>query len=743
MRKAEQFNIGWQFVKEDVGAVCAASAPAETVTLPHTWNALDGQDGGNDYYRGKCWYIKTFMQPDMCETDQVWLDFGGVAMVAEVYLNGQKLAQHAGGYSTFRVDLTGALHAENTLCISVDNSYTREVYPQKADFTFYGGIYRDVRLLVLPQSHFAMEPYGTVGMKVTPVIEGTAADIRVEMQVTGNAEGVRLALTGDGKEYCAESAVEAGQATAIIHVENVHLWHGIDDPFLYTVKAELIANGETVDVIETKTGCRTFAFDPNTGFILNGKTYPLCGVSRHQDRRGAGNALTAALHRQDMKMIQEIGANTIRLAHYQHDQQFYDLCDETGMIVWAEIPYITEHMPEGRDNTISQMAELVTQNYNHPSIICWGLSNEVTVTGGVTESLVENHRALNDLCHELDATRPTTMAHVFILDINDPLVMLPDICSYNLYYGWYVGEVEDNDVWFDDFHTKFPQRIIGLSEYGADALISYQTATPQKGDASEQYQALYHEHMLKMWKERPYIWAMHVWNMFDFAADGRNDAGEPGVNHKGLVTFDRKVKKDAFYIYKAYLSRVPFVHLCGSRYIDRAEAITEVKVYSNLTDITLRVDGKDFATQSGDKVFSFNVPISGEHWIEAVGADGIARDEISIRKVAKANPAYSQQLEGVVNWFDREDMQAREDYFSIKDSVADLKANPETAALLQEITERMVSAFGDVAKGVKMPADVQRKMEQMPFESQLKAAGKAVTADMVIELNRKLNTIKK
>ena len=527
-------------------------------------------------------------------------------------------------------------------------------------------------------------------------------------------------------------------ASAVLQVPDVHLWNGKNDPFLYKVHARL---GEKEDVVSVRIGFRSYRVDSETGFYLNGKPYRLCGVSRHQDRRGVGNALTPKMHREDLEMIEEIGANTIRLAHYQHDSYFYDLCDEAGMVVWAEIPYITEHMPEGEANTVSQMTELVVQNYHHPSVFFWGLSNEITTTGGVTDGLIENHKKLNELCHQLDDTRMTTMANVFMLEMESEVLSIPDIRSYNLYYGWYLGDMDENDRWFDEFHSKYPDMAIGLSEYGADALTCYQTSSPEKGDYTETYQALYHEHMLKMWSDRPYIWAMHVWNMFDFAADGRADGGEPGVNHKGLVTFDRKVRKDAFYIYKAYLSDEPFVHICGSRYIDRNEKITEVKVYSNQSQITLIVDGKILDKKSGDKVFRFAVPLSGEHEIEA--RSGGLSDHIRIRRTDNPNLNYVKEKEKVINWFDREDMQIREGYFSIKDTVADIKTVPEAALLLEKIQEKAVEAYGDVAKNVTMPESIQKQMEAMPVEATLRQAGEAVTVEMIIELNRELNKIKK
>lgn len=752
MRQNFKINDDWMFIKENVGVEAAMTAEGERISLPHTWNAIDGQDGGNDYYRGTCWYIKKFAKPKISKDEEVWLEFRGVAMTAEVYINGQKLAHHEGGYSTFRVDITESLKEENVLAVSVDNSENRRVYPQKADFTFYGGIYRDVYLIIVPKAHFALDYYGGNGIKVTPRVKlgNPDAKIKVEAWTQNASAGSKAVITIlDAEEKTAataETEVTENHLETELVLKNVHLWNGLEDPYLYIVTVQLVQEEKTLDAVSARVGCRTYSVDPKQGFFLNGKSYPLCGVARHQDRKGVGNALTPEMHREDMELIKELGANTIRLAHYQHDQYFYDLCDEAGMIVWAEIPYISQHMEEGHENTISQMTELVIQNYHHASIICWGLSNEITVSGGVTEDLMENHRILNDLCHKLDETRLTTMANVFIQDPEDPIITLPDIRSYNLYYGWYVGEKEENDAWFDSYHAKHPDVAMGLSEYGADATMCYQTGTPEKGDYTEEYQAVYHEHMLEMWKARPYIWAMHVWNMFDFAADGREDGGEPGVNHKGLVTFDRKIKKDAFYIYKAYLSKEPFVYLCGRRYVDRAEEITEVKVYSNLKKVTLKVDGKELAAKEGDKIFLFQVPITGEHHIEAVAesTDNIrVSDTMDIRRVKEPNPEYIMKREEIVNWFDRDDMQIPEGCFSIKDKVADIKANPEAAALLDEINAKMVEAYGDVAKNAKVPEEMQRVMEQMSLETQLKSAGNAITTQMVVELNKKLNKIKK
>ena len=729
MRRKINFNADWQFAKP-------GKAPT-AVALPHTWNAKDGTDGGNDYFRGTCTYTKEFANPPHTADEEVWLEFEGVAMSAVVTLNGQELARHAGGYSTFRVNLTPALAAQNTLVVTVENSANRTVYPQKADFTFYGGIYRDVHMLVVPHSHFALDNHGAPALRVTPKVADdlATAEVTIEAFCENTPDGTEVLFTVEGVGS-QSAAVQGGKAVTVFALNPVHLWDGVVDPYLYSVAAALPGG----DAVAVQFGCRKIEFKPDTGFWLNGKNIRLVGTARHQDRAGFGNALSPAEHEEDMQILREMGANTVRLAHYQHAQYFYDLCDKYGLVAWAEIPYITEHMPEGRENTLSQMEELVTQNYNHPSIICWGLSNEITVTGGVNEDMIENHKQLNDLCHKLDATRPTTMAHAFMLDPNDPFVQLPDICSYNLYYGWYLGELQQNDEFFDTFHNDHPDRVIGLSEFGADANPAYQSARPERGDWTESYQTVYHEHMLKMWAERPYIWAMHVWTGFDFGADGRGEGGKPGQNQKGLVTFDRKTKKDAYFIYKAYLSSDPFVHLCGRRYVHRTESQTEIKVYSNQPRVTLFVDGKEFAAQDGDKIFRFTVPISGTHTIEAVAGD--CRDSMTIVKVEKPDASY--RAEGQVeNWFDKPEELMKEGYYSIMDSMADLQQNPQAAALLAKIMERATASYGDVAKNVQMPEAVQRQMAKMPLQSLLKQAGKAVPPAMVQQLNAALNQIKK
>lgn len=733
MRKIILLDKNWTFYKNP------DSTQGEEVSLPHTWNAVDGQDGGNDYYRGTCKYECHFSRPELETDGKAYLEFDGAAMTADVVINGTKAVHHEGGYGAFRADITQYLKDENKLEVYVDNSDNTKVYPQKADFTFYGGLYRMVKLVTVSKNHFELDYAGGTGIKVTPEVTLTDAaakkadaKVTVELWMVGDAEAVTVTIDGQQKE----TPVENGYAKAVFDLANVHLWDGVDDPYLYTAKAEL-SDG---DIVETTFGCRSFSIDPQKGFFLNGRSYPLRGVSRHQDRAGAGNALTHEMHREDMEIIKELGANTIRLAHYQHAQEFYDLCDENGMIVWAEIPYITMHMSDGTENTLSQMRELVVQNYNHPSIVCWGLSNEITAASAVNEELLENHRKLNDLCHALDMTRPTVMADVFMLETDSPMLEIPDMNSYNLYFGWYLGELEQNDSFFDAYHTTYSDRVIGLSEYGADANPAYHSANPERGDYTEEYQCIYHEHMAKMIEERPYLWATHVWNLFDFAADGRDEGGKHGVNQKGLVTIDRKLKKDAFYLYKAYWSKTPFVHVCGRRYVERTEDVTEIKVYSNEQSVTLFVDGVERETSEGSKVFKFKVPITGTHKIRAVS--GTCEDEITVKKVQKSNQDYIFNKQGdVVNWFDRDDFKA--DHYSISDTLGELAQNEMANAIVQRLMAQASASRGDVAESVKDNPALQRMMQRMTLVSLLKQAGDAVSEEQMKALNDALQKIPK
>ena len=622
MRQVILFNNDWLF-----------QMPGEEpvkLNLPHTWNGVDGQDGGDNYKRCKCTYTKTFKKPDFKVGERVKLEFKGVNSEGEVLLNGKLLTVHAGGYSTFIVDITDHLLDDNTLVVNVDNSKTEEVYPQTADFTFYGGIYRDVNLLILPKNHFEFLKDSSPALKVTTKVDGNDGIINVVAEVSGNLAPIILVLNKENE------VVAKGTINEDIKISNVHLWNGVKDPYLYTVKG-ILKDKDIEDEVSTRIGFRTFKVDPKKGFFLNGKPYPLRGVCRHQDRPKIGNALTKKEHEEDIKLITEGGANTIRLAHYQHDQYFYDLCDEYGFVVWAEIPYISRYMKAADKNAFNQMSELIHQNFNHPSIVCWGISNEITMFK-VTNATRKHHKELNEFCHKEDPSRFTTIACFSVMTIFNRIAHITDVASYNLYWGWYVPITRVTGLICDMWHLFYPHGPIGLSEYGAEAMPNLHSAHPRRGDNTEEYQAIYHEKMIDVINKRPYLWATHVWNMFDFAADARNQGGEPGMNHKGLVTFDRKTKKDSFYAYKAYWSDEPFIHLCSKRFINRTGSKTLVKVYTNQKEVSLYQNGKLIATKSGDKIFKFKIKMDPTN--EIVVKSGDLEDKGTIVKVAAKDPSY-------------------------------------------------------------------------------------------------------
>lgn len=734
MRNIKNINENWVFVKEN---------EKSTVILPHTWNGIDGQDGGNDYYRGKCTYIKEIAKADMPQGEEIYLQLDGVNSSAFVYFNSKLVCTHHGGYSTFRVKLEN-IKDNNEIKIEADNSPNDFVYPQQADFTFYGGIYRDVTLIGVEKNHFDLDFFGAPGIQITPIVNGDKADVNVKTYITGGGE-VRVTVNGETK---------TGTEVDFI-VDNPHLWNGVADPYLYNAVAELIVDGKVVDRVESRFGIRSFKVDPQKGFILNGKPYPLRGVSRHQDRPGIGNALLPEHHREDIELICEMGANTIRLAHYQHAQYFYDLCDEKGLVVWAEIPYISSHLEKGVENTKTQMTELIAQNYNHPCIVTWGLSNEITMSGA-SPAVVENHKMLNDLVHSMDKTRPTTEAVVTMCSMDNEYVHISDIVSYNHYFGWYGGNVDMYGPWFDKFHEKYPNKAIGISEYGCEALNWHATDIVQ-GDYTEEYQAYYHEELIKQIAVRPYLWATHVWNMFDFAADARAEGGENGMNHKGLVTFDRKYKKDSFYAYQAWLSDKPMLHICSKRYIDRVEDKVKIKVYSNQDEVELFANGESVGVQKKGEFpfFTFEVKNEGETVLTAKAGD--LTDESKIRKVDSFNEDYRMKEEGaVINWFE---INTPAGYFSVNDTIGDIMGSFRGKLAMLKIGAMLLKAL----KGDSQPSDEPKKkkskgasvmgfkpskeMLQLGYGFTVKRVismlGGKFTKEQILKINAILNKVKK
>ena len=751
MRTIMNINKGWSFLKDMAEALVEIPEIAEAVNLPHCWNAVDGQDGGADYFRGKCCYLKQLAE--VPEAECYYLEIRGANSSADVYLDGRHLAHHDGGYSTWRVNISE--NPTGLIAVIVDNSPSDTVYPQVADFTFYGGLYRDVNLICVGKAHFDLDHFGSPAIKVTPVMDGSDARTTVEVFVANESAEQRIRYTVFNAQGNAIGSHISAAHKVRFHIKNAHRWHGRRDPYLYTAVAELLEGDTVIDTVSTRFGCRSFEVDPERGFILNGEEYPLRGVSRHQDRWGLGNALLPEHHEEDIDLICEVGATTIRLAHYQHDQYFYDLCDEKGLVIWAEIPYISQHMPTGRENTISQMKELIIQNYNHPSIVVWGLSNEITMNGASDKDLLENHYILNNLAHKLDKTRLTTMAVLSMCSMDEEYVHIPDTVSYNHYFGWYGGDTSMNGPWFDKFHAKYPDMPIGCSEYGCEAL-NWHTSDPKQGDYTEEYQAYYHEELIRQLFTRKYLWATHVWNMFDFGADARAEGGENGQNHKGLMTFDRKYKKDSFYAYKAWLSDEPFVHLCGKRYIDRVEDITRVTVYSNLPEVELFVNGESVGKQTAeDHFFYFSVPNVGQSTLVAVAGD--CRDESTIRKVDVFNEDYRLKEKGaVLNWFD---ITEKEGYFSLNDKMSDIMASPLGkiwfATMMLSLKKKMDAAKkpsedGEKKAGFSVDLKNIGNFTQMlggftvlRLTSMVGMVGVTFTKEDLLKFNKQLNMIKK
>ena len=753
MRKVIQLNEDWRFIRRDAGVPADLPRDWEHVDLPHTWNAVDGHDGRDGYDRGRYWYARSFLTPRQpLEGGRVYVEFPAAGQQAWVYVNGQEAAYHEGGYSAFRADITDLCveEGENLLAVACSNKKNSAVYPQAADFTFYGGLYRGVRLISVPSTHFDLDYYGGPGLQVTPKPCEGGADFELVSWVVNGDEAFTVAYSvkdSEGREV-AGAVRPAEQPRVWVFVPEARLW-STECPYLYTVTATLQRRNETYDEVTVRAGVRSFSCDPERGFVLNGTETPLRGVSRHQDWLYRGNALTREDHFEDARIIKELGANTVRLAHYQHSQDFYDACDEMGFVVWAEIPFITSRSPNpaAHQNCISQMKELIIQNYNHPSICFWGISNEILI-GGISEELVENHRQLNALCKELDPTRLTTIAHVSMTPQEGPMHGITDVESYNHYFGWYGGRMEDNGPWLDHFHELHPKTCLGLSEYGCEGILTYHGPSPACKDYSEEYQALYHEHMAKVLEERPWIWSSHVWNMFDFGCAARDEGGVAGRNNKGLVTMDRKTRKDSFYVYQAYWSREPMVHLCGRRYAQRAGETTQVKVYSNQPRVALYLNGRLLEEREGQKGFLFQVELK-EGFNTVAARAGKLWDSITLEKVEQEPSIYvlpevNERAQGVANWFRlagsldlKAPMEFPEGKYSVRDTMEELS--------------RSLEAMGIVTEAVKLATNMKvipgtgmwDMMKTMTLEKLTQMAGTMMPEGFMESLNAKLIQIDK
>ena len=711
--KRINLNENWRF-KTD-GKDCV-------VNLPHTWNNLDGQGSAEAYLRTRAVYSRTLPGVEgVC-----YLEVLAANSVAEVYLDGEKLCSHRGGYSAFWTELTGKIHDGAELEIAVDNSPDDSVYPTMADFTFYGGLYRGVNLIIVPEKHFLPTENG-VGVWATAYKKDGYWELKIEYKVSESANNSKVSFTlCDGAGQAVASAHGLG-GKAVIRIDSPILWD-TENPYLYTLKAA-IDGGDSVQV---ETAFRYFSVDADKGFFLNGKHLKLKGVSRHQDREGVGNALTAEMHEEDIRLIKEVGANSVRLAHYQHSDYFYTLCDRAGLLVWAEVPVISRFSKKRQQNALSQLSELILQAKNHPSIFCWSISNEITIAGeskGLKKALTE----LNALAKSMDDSRLTALAAVSMCPPTSELNSITDILGYNHYFGWYAGTFRDLDKWLTKWRETAPDKKLCLSEYGAEGIVRYQNSSPVPGDYSESYQAVYHENYIERIVSADWMWGSYVWNMFDFGSAARNEGGVRGRNNKGLVTFDRKIKKDAFYVYKAYWSDEPFVKIAGSRYLKRKTGDSEIKVYSNADTVKLEV-GEYVAEQSGAHVFRFeNVPLQpGKNVVKAT-ADGVS-DVLEIEGVTEEPGEYRMPADAgsfVRNWFASDSDEIDPTRFSTADKVGDLLKNAEVQSLIKKFI------------GNKVPAFLLALIKPFRVKTLLKLPFVKLDEQMVGMVDRYLQTIKK
>ncbi|HZT60254.1 MAG TPA: glycoside hydrolase family 2 TIM barrel-domain containing protein [Pyrinomonadaceae bacterium] len=616
-RAEQQIVSGWKFHLGDARGAEAEAFDDEawaSIDLPHTWNARDGEDGGNNYFRGTGWYRKRFEAQPAWADREVYLQFDGVNRRADVYLNGHLLGTHLGGFARFRFDATPYLKtdAENVVAVRVNNE-GNGIAPTRADFTFFGGIYRGVSLLVTDRVQVETLDYASPGVYLKQVHvsperadldvtvklanhEPRAADLKVRTLVV-DARGLTVKQAESPSKLAANGK---GQVVQQITLESPHLWDGVRDPYLYRVYVEVYEGGALRDRVEQPLGLRFFSFDADEGFFLNGRHLGLHGVCRHQDRLDKGWAISEADEREDFALIREMGANALRVAHYQQSQLWYTLGDEQGVVMWAEIPFVDDALdtPLFFDNAREQLRELIRQNYNHPAIIVWGVGNETKQPAA--DALISQLAAAVRL---EDPTRPSTYASDHADD--DTKNWHTDLVAFNRYFGWYSRSADDFRAWADRAHREFPRAFLAVSEYGAGASVRQHELNPKKPEPGghwhpEEYQAEFHEAYWKAMSARPYLWATFVWNMFDFAADQRDEGDTPGRNDKGLVTYDRKTRKDAFFWYKANWSDRPVLYITSRRFTERVESTTPVKIYSNADAVELFVNGISQGRRTGD-----------------------------------------------------------------------------------------------------------------------------------------------
>lgn len=738
MREITCLNENWQFGKWPEGSISALppkNLEKQLVQLPHTWYKDDDQYEGIGVY-------ERILDIQLEENTRAYLEFQGADRWCRVYINGVFLGEHKGGYSAFRFPLDGGTvkTGENRLTVVLDNRSYEEISPLAGDFTVYGGLYRDVNLILVPESHFDLMYYGTCGVLVRTEVNGDGQGVvRLEPHLQGVGHDHRILYEIYAPDGSLAESLETGavQEESVLCLKSPVLWDGKENPSLYQVAARLLSGENVLDEVRISTGFRSISMDGETGFFLNGRHLRINGVARHQDFGQVFSATTPVQWERDMELIREIGANAVRLSHYQHPWYFYDLCDREGLVVWAEIPMLKMNdTKECMDNACSQMKELIRQNLHHPSICFWGIENEIAIFGE-EEYMYENCRTLNRLVHQLDPGRLTTAANLYTVKNDSPLNHISDMVGYNIYFGWYYGAMEEYDSFLDKFHKDCPDVPLGISEYGVDCSIGFHQENPKLKDYSEEFQSLFHETVYKIIQSKRYMWGSFVWNMFDFGSARRNEGGVKYRNCKGLVTFDRTVKKDAFYYYKSQWAKEPFVYVAERRFEKRAAEKIRVKVYSNLPQVTLKAGQWQETGHSDSGIFLFeNVPLApGSNQITARA--GQYSDQAVFERVKEPEASYTfvdpNPEINVRNWFLDEQEEAAlfpKGCWSVMDPMSEMLKDEKVMEVIENWSFRLADAM-------------RERKGSMPLFRILNYMRDDFKEDSMKELNRLLAQIKK
>ncbi|WP_271812573.1 glycoside hydrolase family 2 protein [Clostridium beijerinckii] len=759
--KTIALNDKWLFTKEDSQVYIEKEIDkGENVNLPHCFNAVDGQSG-DGMFKGEVCYQRKLNITEEELKKFIFLEIGAASLVAKVYVNGELAGESKCGFSMFRVQLTSFLKCgENLISIIVDNSRHDDVYPLMADFSFYGGIYREVKLIVAETLHFDLLDNSRDGIYLT---QKSIGEDKFELKINGRiinelteakAAKVEFKLLDKEDNIVFNKTIEVevlkeARFELVEEINNPELWQGIENPYLYKFEAELYSEGEICDKRSIDIGFRTVEITPDKGVFLNGKAIKFNGVSRHQDFAGIGNALTKEHMDLDMSIIKEIGANTIRLSHYQHNDYFYSLCDREGILVWAEIPFISIPTTSDKENTNAkeQLERLIKQAYNHSSIYCWGVQNEITIAIE-NEKIYEMVKELAVMAKELDSSRFIAQANIHSVANESALNELTDFVGYNLYYGWYYKEMQDLRTRLDDFHKARPNIPVMVTEYGVDTNPKLHSYNPTVKDYTEEYQLLFQNNALKTFNERPFVLGGYVWAMFDFGSEIRNEGGEKGRNQKGLVTIDRKLKKDSFYLCKAYWSKENFVKLAGSRFVNRHEEMNDIVVLSNIKHIKLYVNNEfvsEINSSEPMKKFESVKLTLGENKIKVEAFDEAGNtyiDEMILKHVKEADESYvlkkPEEQTHVTNWFQKFDLSniqevaIKEGYYSTFDTIEELYKNEEAKAIF-------IKYFGDIAESQQFKV----MMGLMTIDSMSKRSRFNIPKELLTVINTELNIISK